>query len=250
MEQGGILTGPMIKTCVEDGRIAISPYNEKFLNPGSYDVRLGRKVAVYNDTVAGVFQNTPKPTYDGPNMRGPNRSFPFQRSGYESQDSSLVGENLVLRPFRGTEPDPVPGGDRPRGYLDAKRDLSLLTHELDEGQGILLKPGIGYLMHTEERVRTDYFVPVLDGKSSLGRLFVTIHVTAGYGEMGFDGQYTLEVMVQHPVVLYAGMRIGQIRFHTIVGEKQSYKDRGHYVGEKALGPIPSQSHIQIKEDGI
>lgn len=250
MEQGGILSGPEIKKCIEDGRIKISPYNEKFLNPGSYDLRLGRKVAVYNDTVVGVFQTTPKSTYDGPNMRGTHASFLFQRSGYDSPGSSFVGENLVLRPFRGTDPDPTSGGDRPRGYLDAKRDLPLLTHELDEGEGILLKPGIGYLMHTEERVKTDHFVPVLDGKSSLGRLFVTIHVTAGYGELGFDGQYTLEVMVQHPVVLYAGMRIGQVRFHTLVGEKQSYQDRGHYVKDKALGPVASQAHTQIKEDGI
>lgn len=242
MEQGGILTGPEIKKCVEDGRIEISPYNEKFLNPGSYDVRLGRKVAVFRATTLGGL--------------APDPANPMPWGGISSQAVAsgkypryLAGEKLTLFPTPQSICKFFDGGT-PGGFLDSKEENPLDTYELKDGEGILLKPGIGYLMHTEERVKTDHFVPVLDGKSSLGRLFVTIHVTAGYGELGFDGQYTLEVMVQHPVVLYAGMRIGQIRFHTIVGEKQSYQDRGHYVKDKALGPVASQAHIQIKEDGI
>lgn len=244
MEQG-ILSGPEIKRCINSGKIVISPYDERFLNPGSYDVRLGRKVAVYKDAVVGGFRPIINEHYDGPQLRGPNRSFLFQNQGPESP---MVGEFLAPRPFSSTRPDPISAGDRPRGYLDAKKEAELVTTELEEGEGILLRPGIGYLMHTEERVRTDHFIPVLDGKSSVGRLFVTIHVTAGYGELGFDGQYTLEVMVQHPVVLYAGMRIGQVRFHTVVGDKQSYQESGHYTGSQAEGPVASKAHLQIQED--
>jgi len=128
-----------------------------------------------------------------------------------------------------------------KAYLDAKKKNGVVEYEMD-GRGILIKPGLSYLMHTAERVFTERFVPVLDGKSSIGRLFVFVHVTAGYGDPGFNGQYTLEVTSVHPVVLYPGMRICQMRFHTLVGEVDSYQRRGSYRGRLAEGPIPSQSY--------
>lgn len=108
--------------------------------------------------------------------------------------------------------------------------------------GWMLRPGILYLMHTHERVLAKRHVPVLDGKSSIGRLGVKIHETAGFGDVGFDGQYTLEVTVIQPVRVYAGSRFCQIRFHAIVGEFESYGgDGSNYKGETAVGPIPSRS---------
>jgi dCTP deaminase len=104
-------------------------------------------------------------------------------------------------------------------------------------------------MHTAERIVTDSFVPVLDGKSSLGRLFMQVHATAGYGDPGFDGQYTLEVTVTQPVVIYAGMRFCQIRFHTLVGfQRTSYQAKGHYIGPLAEGPVASMSWKQFAEE--
>lgn len=86
---------------------------------------------------------------------------------------------------------------------------------------LTLEPRKLYLLHTAERVSTKAFVPVLDGKSSIGRLGICIHLTAGYGDPGFDGQYTLEVTCVIPVRIYAGMRFCQMRFHTMVGEPPS-----------------------------
>jgi dCTP deaminase len=123
--------------------------------------------------------------------------------------------------------------------------------------GLVLRPGHGYLMHTRERVKTHHFVPVIDGKSSLGRLFLAVHVTAGYGDPGFDGQYTLEVVaLAGPVRVYAGMRIAQMRFHTIADEHaismygaaarphadgiDTEQYQGQYTGESAKGPVPSR----------
>jgi dCTP deaminase len=114
------------------------------------------------------------------------------------------------------------------------------------GKSITLAPGTLYLMHTVERVHTDKFAIMIDGKSSLGRLGVLVHMTAGYVDPGFDGQYTLEVTCVLPVRLYAGMRVCQIRFHTLHGELESYQERGNYVGERAVGPVPSQSWRQFK----
>lgn len=129
--------------------------------------------------------------------------------------------------------------------LDAKVENKMLEFEMGE-HGLWLLPNHFYLLHTVERVCAKTFVPVLDGKSSIGRLTVLIHFTAGFGDPGFDGQYTLEVMCVHPTLIYAGMRIAQMRFHTIEGEVEDYKERGNYVGERATGPVESQSWRQFK----
>ncbi len=131
------------------------------------------------------------------------------------------------------------------GWIDIKREPEMARFKM-HSSGWILKPGIGYLMHTRERVQTDCFVPVLDGKSSIGRLFVKVHETAGYGDPGFDGQYTLEVTVQHPIKLYPGMRICQIRFHTIAGRVvKTYDKVGHYTREAARGAVASQAWKQF-----
>lgn len=112
--------------------------------------------------------------------------------------------------------------------------------------GMVLRPGILYLMHTVERVYTKFYVPVLDGKSSIGRLGIKVHETAGYGDPGFNGQYTLEVTVVHPVRIYPNMRFCQMRFHTLTGPLELYD--GHYKGKTSEGPVPSMSWRQFKED--
>jgi len=131
--------------------------------------------------------------------------------------------------------------------LDIKKekDFAVTVYEIPE-EGLVLQPGILYLMHTLEVVRTNKYEPVLDGKSSVGRLGVFIHVTAAFGDPFFEGQYTLEVMAVHPIRIYAGIRVGQMRFHTLVGEPCDYRSRGSYVGVDAMGPVPSKLHRQFK----
>lgn len=131
--------------------------------------------------------------------------------------------------------------------LDAAKENPTESFKLPK-EGYLLQPGKGYLLHTRERICTNHYVPVVDGKSSIGRLFVWIHVTAGYGDPGFDGQYTLEVVVVYPTMIYPGMRIGQIRFHTLVGRRTNYKNhQSNYLGILAEGPVPSRSWIQFRD---
>lgn len=131
--------------------------------------------------------------------------------------------------------------------LDARKDNSVTRFKIPE-EGEVLTPGVLYLMHTLERVHTKHFVPVLDGKSSIGRLGIKVHETAGYGDPGFDGQYTLEVTCVHPVRVYAGMRFCQMRFHTMVGEVKLYGHRSNYTGVLAQGPVPSRSFKQFEQD--
>jgi dCTP deaminase len=131
-------------------------------------------------------------------------------------------------------------------WFDVREAPSTVTHKFDD-KGIVLRPGIGYLMHTVERVHTKKYVPVLDGKSSIGRLFMMVHATAGFGDPGFRGQYTLEVTVTHPLKIYPGMRIAQMRFHTVVGEIDLYD--GNYTGEAARGPVASRAWKQFLPKG-
>lgn len=112
--------------------------------------------------------------------------------------------------------------------------------------GLILVPGILYLGHTMERVYSRKYVPVMDGKSSVGRLGIFTHVTAGYGDIGYNGQYTCEFVAVHPIKVYAGMKICQMRFHTACGEIEDYTKRGNYVGEAAMGPVPSRLYKQFK----
>lgn len=142
-------------------------------------------------------------------------------------NGDVPGERCLPRSFLGNN-----------NYLDAKRDNKVVRYKFDDN-GFLLKPGIAYLMHTNEVVGTDKYVPIIDGKSSVGRLFIQIHATAGLGDPGFVGQYTLEVIVTVPVRVYPGMRIGQVRFYSILGDVTSYKSVGNYKGDAAVGPIPS-----------
>lgn len=134
-------------------------------------------------------------------------------------------------------------GDSSR-YLDPKQKNPTTTLTMGP-EGYVLRPGVGYLMHTREVVGTDRYVPAIDGKSSIGRLFVMVHVTAGLGDPGFKGQYTLEVLSTYPIRLYPGMRICQVRFFTVRGNISLYN--GHYKGDTAKGAVASHAYEQFGE---
>ena len=135
---------------------------------------------------------------------------------------------------------------RRNAILDVRRAPRIAKYEIDPQKGWVLKPGIGYLMHAAERITTGEYVAVVDGKSSIGRLFLQVHATAGYIDPGFDGQYTLEVIVQHPIRVFPGMRIGQVRFHTFEGALQNdYAKVGNYKKDSALGAVASKAYRQF-----
>mgnify|MGYP001270291295 CR=1 FL=1 len=98
-------------------------------------------------------------------------------------------------------------------------------------------PGELYLAHTVERAGSAVYVPKIEGKSTLARLGLSIHVTAGYGDVGFVGSWTLEITTVRPFVLHAGMPICQIEFSTLL-RKEGEEDRlyvGTYNGLEDIG---------------
>jgi dCTP deaminase len=133
------------------------------------------------------------------------------------------------------------------GHIDVKKNLEDLTElvEIGEDDTFMLHPGEFVLGSTSERVALpDDLVARLEGKSSLGRLGLLIHSTAGFVDAGWDGQLTLELsnVATLPITLYPGMRIGQISFLKMTTEADvpygSSAVGSKYQGQR--GPTPSR----------
>ena len=122
----------------------------------------------------------------------------------------------------------------PYEVMYPKKKQSCVTHEMDD-DGIVIQPNKLYLAHTVERVGSEYYVPMLEGRSSIGRMGLFIHVTAGFGDIGFMDQWTLELYSIYPIKIYPGMRIAQVFFHEC--SSQSIMYQGRYQGQ--VGPQES-----------
>ena len=101
--------------------------------------------------------------------------------------------------------------------LDARVHNEVDHFEIPD-DGLILLPHRLYLGVTEEYTETHRHVPFLEGKSSIGRLGIDIHATAGKGDVGFCNTWTLEISVKQPVRVYHGMPIGQLIYFEISGE--------------------------------
>ncbi len=117
--------------------------------------------------------------------------------------------------------------------LDAKKHNTISSFEIPE-EGYVLLPQHFYLGVTEEYTETHAHVPFLEGKSSTGRLGIDIHATAGKGDVGFCGNWTLEISVKQPVRIYKGMPIGQLIYFPVEGDiitKYNEKKNAKYSGQ-------------------
>ena len=91
--------------------------------------------------------------------------------------------------------------------------------------GLVMSPSQIYLARTVERTETHNLVPMIEGRSSLGRLGLFVHVTAGFGDVGFCGFWTLEMFAVQPIRIYPGVQICQIIYHCIEGEVEEYSSK-------------------------
>jgi dCTP deaminase len=170
-----ILTDKAILEAIQQKQIVIEPFDVKSLGSNSYDVHLGKYLAVYEDEI-----------------------------------------------------------------LDAKKHNKIKEIIIGD-EGFVLIPGTLYLGVTEEYTETHNSVPFLEGKSSVGRLGIDIHATAGKGDVGFCNAWTLEISCVHPVRVYAGMPIGQLIYFKIDGEVQNMyhsKPNAKY-NQRSLKPVES-----------
>ncbi|MGH2651524.1 MAG: dCTP deaminase [Actinomycetota bacterium] len=141
-------------------------------------------------------------------------------------------------------------------YIDVKKEMPGLTEvvEVADPDPFILHPGEFVLGSTLERVAIpDDMVARLEGKSSLGRLGLLIHSTAGYVDPGWDGFLTLELsnVANLPITIYAGMKIGQISFFRLSTPAErpygSTETRSKYQGQR--GPTASRFFEEFGEPG-
>lgn len=92
-------------------------------------------------------------------------------------------------------------------------------------EGLVLSPNQLYLGRTAERTETHNLVPQIEGRSSVGRLGLFVHVTAGFGDVGFCGYWTLEMFAVQPIRIYPGVPICQIFYHEITGAYDEYSSK-------------------------
>jgi dCTP deaminase len=139
-------------------------------------------------------------------------------------------------------------------YIDPKKPQEDLTElvEVKDGDAFILHPGEFVLGSTLERVALgEDLVARLEGKSSLGRLGLLIHSTAGFVDAGWDGHLTLELsnVANLPIAIYPGMKIGQISFLRMTTKASlpygSEETRSKYQGQQ--GPTPSRYYLNFPD---
>jgi len=161
-----ILSGPEIQKRLGTD-IVIEPFDAKYVNPNSYNLRLDKSLKVYTEMPLDMKKDNPA------------------------------------------------------------RDLTIPP------EGIVLEPGKLYLGRTLEYTETRNLVPMLEGRSSVGRLGLFVHVTAGFGDVGFKGFWTLEMHCIHPIRVYADVPICQIFYHSVEGEIREYS-KGKYQANAGI----------------
>ena len=140
--------------------------------------------------------------------------------------------NIVISPFRQEQINPnsynVTLNPALEVYdcdvLDVKKDNPTKKIIIPE-KGLVLEPNMLYLGRTNEYTETYNLVPCIDGRSSIGRLGLFIHVTAGFGDVGFKGTWTLEIMCIHPIRIYPNIQIGQLHYEKLQGKPTLYQGR-------------------------
>jgi dCTP deaminase len=151
-----ILTGNEIRQQL-GGNIVIDPFDERNLNPNSYNLTLYHELMTYEEVV-----------------------------------------------------------------LDMRKANRVRRVDIPE-EGLVLSPNQLYLGRTIERTETHNLVPMIEGRSSVGRLGLFVHVTAGFGDVGFCGYWTLEMFAVQPVRIYPRVPICQIFYHQVCGEITEYQ---------------------------
>lgn len=204
---GGMLTGEEIAKQIRKGNILIDPYDPKYMNPNSYNLRLHPQLKIYK---RGSTDNRSAivPTI---------RTFDTTINKHILRNEDRIKECCFLE---SSQLDPI----------DMMKDNETIEFEIGE-EGYVLQPGVLYIGRTIERTFSDKFIPMINGRSSGGRLGLSIHVCAGFGDIGFDGTWTLEITVVEPLIIYPYAEVAQVCYFKPCG-KVGALYRGRYFGQK------------------
>jgi dCTP deaminase len=177
-----------------------------------------------------------------------------------------LGQNILIEPFDENRLNPnsynLSLHDELLVYeevvLDMRKSNRVERITIPE-EGLVLTPNQLYLGRTVERTETHNLVPMIEGRSSIGRLGLFVHVTAGFGDVGFCGYWTLEMFAVQPVKIYPGVPICQIFFHQIHGDITEYSSEKYqhnrdiqpsllYRELAADADLPQQLQLEFEQD--
>jgi len=153
-----------------------------------------------------------------------------------------MGDSIVIEPFNEDHLNPnsynLTLHDEVMVYEEVVLDMRQVNRvrrlKIPES-GMVLTPNQLFLARTVERTETHNLVPMIEGRSSIGRLGLFVHVTAGFGDVGFKGYWTLEMFAVQPVRIYPGIQICQIFYHELAGDITNY-DNGKYQNNRDIQP--------------
>lgn len=217
-----MLSGNAIKAAIARGDIVIDPFNPSQVektNPNSYNLRLHKTLVCY-ETV-----KMHQMLHDfGPDMRN--------KPGV----AELADWNYGLGQGHGKHGR--------LSILDMAVEPKTATFDIPD-RGAVLFPGRLYLARTIEYTESPVYVPMLEGRSSVGRLGIEVHISAGFGDRGFANHWTLEISVVEPVRIYAGVDICQVAFHEVDQEGPVYS--GKYQGDRDSPPGASRLWKEVQD---
>lgn len=152
-----------------------------------------------------------------------------------------LGNDIIIEPYVAEQLNPnsynlrlhnellIYKGD----ILDPKENNETETLVIPE-EGLVLEPGQLYLARTLEYTETRGLVPMILGRSSVGRLGITVHITSGFGDVGFCGYWTLQLTCVKKVRIYPNMKICQIFYHNVLGEYDNYSSKKYQGSTKIM----------------
>lgn len=196
---GGMLTGSEIEHQIKKGNIRINPYDPSCINPNSYNLKLHPQLKVYHRGTTNSRADILSSTTCG-----------------RAHDPSNIRECPYLE---GCQLDPI----------DMHKNNETIEFTIPK-EGFILMPGVLYIGRTVERTASNKFIPMINGRSSGGRLGISVHVCAGFGDIGFDGTWTLEITVVEPVIVYPYEEIAQVCYFKPYG-KHARLYTGRYQGQ-------------------
>ena len=166
-----------------------------------------------------------------------------------------LGGNIIIEPFDDVNLNPNSYNLSLHNELLVYEEVVLdmrksnrVTRVDIPAEGLVLTPNQRYLGRTIERTETHNLVPMIEGRSSIGRLGLFVHVTAGFGDVGFCGYWTLEMFAVQPVKIYPGVSICQLFFHQIAGDITEYSSE-KYQHNRDIQPSMLYRELSLDQDG-
>jgi dCTP deaminase len=170
-------------------------------------------------------------------------------------DETRDGARIVIDPWNPEQLNPnsydLTLSNVLKTYTDEQLDVRIQPHHTSIAipvGGLILKPGVLYLGCSKEYTESHGLIPMINGKSSLARLGISVHQTGGFGDIGFCGNWTLEITVVTPIRIFPSMRFAQLCWFRPDG-CIDLRYNGRYQHSRSTSPVVSRMFKDWSDEG-